>query len=114
MIQQQVNAPYDAFADAKDAYWKIVRDTLTEIFGLSTRAASDRVRSLRRRVESRTAPGHLSIAYHAEPFVVASDLAGSHIRWEDHKDAYRQIVDRHDLDESASAALRKHLSPPFS
>jgi hypothetical protein len=114
VVQQQVNAPYDAFADAKDAYWKIVRDTLVEIQGFSTRAATDRVRTLRRPVESRTPPDHLSLVYHAEPFDVASDLARQNIRGELHKDAYRRIVARHDLDEDASAALRNHPCPPFS
>jgi hypothetical protein len=85
-----------------------------KIHGLSTRAASDRVRTVRRRIEPGTAPGHLSIAYHAEPFDVACNMVGHDIRREDHQDAYWRIVAWHDLDENTSAALRDRRSPPFS
>lgn len=114
MIQQQVHEPHDDFADAKDAFWKIVRDTLVEIHGLSVRVASDRVRTVRKRTEARATPGHLSITYHAEPFDVACRLAGQDVRWEDHRDAYVRVVARHDLDAMPGVAVHARRSPDVS
>jgi hypothetical protein len=79
---------------AKEAFWKVVEDCLTEIHGLSLSEAGQRGRNLRAEIESPPQGLSSDIFYHAEPFDVACDLAGNRLDVLQHRDQYDLILDR--------------------
>ncbi|MEJ0045423.1 MAG: hypothetical protein WDN04_04220 [Rhodospirillales bacterium] len=60
------------------AYWRLVEATLTEVFGLQTKDARQRLDRFMARLAGAPAAERL-LGLHAEPFQVATDLAGDAI-----------------------------------
>ena len=80
---------------ARDTFWQVVEDCLTDIHGLPPSEARRRSHDLRAEIES-PPPGLSSdIFYHAEPFDVACDLAGNQLDVLQYRDRYDLILDRH-------------------
>jgi hypothetical protein len=73
---------------SKNRYWKIVTDSLVELFGITTAAAGRKVDSLRPEVSESF--------YHTEPLNVAYELSGkAGLNLRDFIDRYEQIVQRY-------------------
>jgi hypothetical protein len=79
----------------KDAYWEVVIDSLVAFHGYSLMTARTRAAGLRDRIcEDASGAAEPDIIYHAEPFHVASDLAGARLSLADHRQEYSQILEQ--------------------
>ncbi len=88
--------------EAKDAFWRVVQDCLTDILGLTPADAHERSARLRERVESPPFGLSPDMVYHAEPIDIAYDLAGLeagpaeyHNARARHQEQYETILNRH-------------------
>ena len=79
---------------AKDAFWHVVEVCLIEIHGLSQSDAHGRSMALRARIESPPSGMSSDIFYHAEPFDVACDIAGSQLDLSQYRQQYEPILSR--------------------
>ena len=80
---------------AKDAFWDVVEDCLVEIHGLAKPDAHKRSMDLRTKIESPPTGMSSEIFYHAEPFDVACDIAGSQLDLSQYRLQYDLILNRH-------------------
>jgi hypothetical protein len=62
----------------KNAYWRAVRNCLTQFHGQRPAIAARKARALREKLEASDEGLAGEITYHDEPFYVACDLAGMH------------------------------------
>ncbi len=60
---------------SEHVYWRLVEETLGQVFGIGDAEAAARVRALIDRLAS-TPPRERLLGFHAEPFSVAANLAG--------------------------------------
>ena len=80
---------------ARNEIWKIVQECLIELHGLTQFDALQRSHDLRTQIEA-PPPGLSSeLFYHAEPFQVACDLAGTQLDLAQHRARYNTILSRH-------------------
>ena len=88
----------------KEAYWAIVGDCLVQFHRYAPAAAHRAVLDLRTGVDAShyadaPPPGYRSeLFYHAEPFYVASDIAGRPLDLSRHRGAYDSLLRRHYTD----------------
>jgi hypothetical protein len=87
---------------AKEEFWKVVEDCLTDIFRLDPSEAHKRCMELRKDVEAPPIGLSGEVIYHDEPFEVAADLADeephphpNHPDLAQHRNQYDAILSRH-------------------
>ena len=80
---------------AKDTFWDVVEECLIAIHGLAKAEAHRRSIDLRTRIESTPAGMSSDILYHAEPFDVACDIAGSQLDLAQYRQKYEPILNCH-------------------
>ncbi len=75
-----------------ERYWGIVAECLTEFHHIPRPDATFKVEAFRDSLQTARGRARIDMVFHENPFVIANDLAGGHLDYEDYRAQFEELM----------------------